>query len=375
MTFKLKEIDKMAIQDKDMKNKINLQGVLMNYRINKDDKAKRMFDREGYFKKGDTYVRYQGYVDVLTDPSNDTYVRVNVDTEHKVYNSGDKKGQATDVTKMMERMASKEIVETYARTKDVTNSLTISVWGREPYHFQFTDNFYFNKEGQLVESIQTNLGFANLTVKDPVAEPTFQNEFIVYGFVNELVDEMDKDDNPTGRVVVNTLVPYAYGRDDNRKVLAFNMPLIAGVCEDEEGEYNLGNMILEEEQNAGVIGYSWQLNGMIRGWSEQQETVTDDSKPTRRLGRKATVETTPNRHNSELVLLGVDILGEDGDLYDEGDIEDAVKARQIMVENKRLKAEEKSSQSQEGAPKSRGIGGRSGGASTGSTGRSTRRGW
>mgnify|MGYP007057721979 CR=1 FL=1 len=44
----------MGIQDRDMKNKIELSGILMAYNIKKDDKAKRLFDGGDRFKKGDT---------------------------------------------------------------------------------------------------------------------------------------------------------------------------------------------------------------------------------------------------------------------------------------------------------------------------------
>ena len=135
----------MGIQDRDMKNKIELSGILMAYNIKKDDKAKRMFAREGHFEVGDTYVRYTGFVDVLTDLDTNNYVRVNVDTEYKTYQSGASKGQPTAMTDLMEDLSAKK-VDSYNKTKDVSATPTISVWGREPYHFQFSDNFYF-KDG------------------------------------------------------------------------------------------------------------------------------------------------------------------------------------------------------------------------------------
>ncbi len=359
----------MGIQDKDMKNKIELSGVLMAYSIKKDDKAKRMFSREGHFEVGDTYTRYSGFVDVLTNLETGNYVRVNIDTEYKTYQSGASKGQATAMTDLMEDLSAKK-VDSYNKTKDVSATPTISIWGREPYHFQFTDNFYF-KDGNLVESIQTNLGFANLTLGDPVKEPQFKNIFAVHGVVSDIRDEMDKDDNPTGRTIVEAYVPYSTGRDDSKKVLAFKIPLIATDCVDEEGEYNMGDIIQEEEQDAGVIGYSVVLVGSIRSWQEGA-SQTPKREGGRRGRGKAFVETTQTRHFSELMLEGYDFLGEDGDLFDEEDIEDAIKARQIQVENKRKKAEEKASGASIEKPRM-GRGGASSSSEGGRASGSTRR--
>lgn len=354
----------MGIQDKDMKNKIELSGILMAYNIKKDDKAKRLFAREGHFEVGDTYTRYTGFVDVLTDLDTNNYVRVNVDTEYKTYQSGASKGQPTAMTDLMEDLSAKK-VDSYNKTKDVSATPTISVWGREPYHFQFTDNFYF-KDGNLVESLQTNLGFANLTLGEPTKEPQFKNIFAVHGVVSDIRDEVDKDDNPTGRTIVEAFVPYSTGRDENKKVLAFKIPLVATACVDEEGDYDMGEIIQEEEQDAGVIGYSVMLVGSIRSW--QEGAIQAPSREGGRKGRgKKFVETTQTRHFSELLLEGYDFLGDDGDLFDEEDIEDAIKARQIQVETKRKKAEEKASGASIEKPRM-GRGGASAGASASSTG-------
>ena len=332
----------MGIQDKDMRNQIKLSGVLMAYNIKKDDKAKRMFAREGVFKVGDTYTRYTGFVDVLTDVATGNYVRVNVDTEYKTYKSGANVGQPTAMTDLMEELATKSVAS-YNKTQDVKNTPTISVWGNEPFHFQFTDNFYV-KDGVLVESIQTNLGFANLTVGDPNDNPRFENEFVVHGVVENILDELNKDGDPTGRTLVEAYIPYSTGRDENKKVLAFKMPLIATTCVDDEGEFDMGDIINEEEDEYGVIGYSFALYGKIRSWAESTGVATQQTSSERNRGRRGSkgfASTVQTKHHSELMLIGYDTLGEDADLFDEEDIQDAIKARQIQIENKRKKAEEK----------------------------------
>ena len=132
----------MAFNEKQFKNNINVRGVLFNYSIKKDAEAKRTFDREGFFKKGDKFTEYRGFVDILTNVETGSYVRVNVQSEYKTYNSGANQGKATVLTETLEAMANKEI-ETFRKTGKVEETPTVSVWGREPYNFKFGDNFYF----------------------------------------------------------------------------------------------------------------------------------------------------------------------------------------------------------------------------------------
>ena len=105
----------MAFNEKQFKNNINVRGVLFNYSIKKDAEAKRMFDREGFFKKGDKFTEYRGFVDILTNVETGSYVRVNVQSEYKTYNSGANQGKATALTEALEAMANKEI-ETFRKS-------------------------------------------------------------------------------------------------------------------------------------------------------------------------------------------------------------------------------------------------------------------
>lgn len=372
----------MTIAKENMKNKIEVEGVLMNYSIKKDENAERKFARDGQFKVGDKYTRYSGYVDVLTNPTTGNYVRIDIDTEPKTYKSGANEGKPTALTLLMESLSKKEL-DSYNKTRNVATTPTVSVWGREPFNFKFDDNWYF-KDDVLVETLQTKLGFANLNVGEPVAEPRFKNEFVLYGYVSDIKDELDSKENPTDRVVVNAYVPYISGFGENEKVLAFKAPLIAGVCVDEEGEYDMAQLILEEEQMAGVIGYSWKLTGSIHSWMDVPADMPQETGRKRGVGRQVK-ETVQGRHYSEILLEGIDILGTDGEVFSEEDIEQAVKARQILIETKRKEREEKKANG--GANKGRGIGGRGGnsdatvgrastaGATATTSTRGARRGW
>lgn len=345
----------MAFNEKQLKNIINVRGLVLNYSIKKDTEAKRMFAREGFFKVGDKFTEYRGFVDILTNVETGSYVRVNVQSEYKTYNSGANQGKPSALTETLEAMASKEL-DTYRKTGKVEETPTISVWGREPYNFKFGDNFYF-KDGELVETVTTDLGFANMTVGDPEAEPRFENDFTVHAYVSKLEEETDKDGLPTGRVVVTASVPYVMGRDENKKIVAFNIPLIGGMCEDEEGEYDIAKMLLEEQDEYGVVDYCWELTGRIHSWTDAPVAPVEEAPTRRGGGRKAKVVET-GRHMCEFLLEGYYLLGEDGDAFTQEDMTEAFKARQILVENKRKKAEEKA---QQGSSTKRDLGGRSSG--------------
>lgn len=328
----------MAFNKKDFRNNINVRGILLNYSIRKDTEAKRMYDREGYFKKGDKFTELKGYVDIMTDPVTGNYVRINIQTEPKTYKTGANKGKPTALTLTLEDMANKEL-DTFRKTGKVDETPTVSVWGREPYNFKFGDNFYF-KDGELVETVTTDLGFANLTVGEPEAEPRFENEFVVHAYASKLDEELDKDGLPTGRMIVTASVPYVTGSEENEKVLAFNIPLIGGMCEDEEGEYDVAELLNEEEDDQGFVDFCWELCGSIHSWTDVPVQQSNDVSTRRGRGRKAK-EVATGKHNSELLLEGFYLLGEDGDVFSPDDMLEASKARQILVENKRKKAEEK----------------------------------
>lgn len=372
----------MAFNKKDFRNNINVKGIVYDYLIKKDADAKRMYDSEGRFKKGDKYTSYTGYISVLTSVEPLNYVRINIQTEYKTYQSGANSGKPTALTLALEEMANKTL-ETFRKTGKVDETPIVSVWGREPYNFKFGDNFYFKKDtGEFVETVTTDLGFANLTVGDPEAEPSFENDFTVHAYVSKIEEEVDKNHLPTGRLVLTASVPYTYGREENEKVLAFNIPMIVGMCEDEEGEYDLAQMILEDEEDEGVVDYCWELCGSIYSWMEgKQASATDEVKQQGRRGggRKPKQVQEGGKHMSELRLEGYYLLGEDGEAFSQEDMLEASKARQVLIETKRKKAEESSNEPQTSSK--RDLGGRSSGrggdasASTGGATRRTKRGW
>lgn len=332
----------MAMNIKDFRNEIRLSGAIENYFIQKDPKAKRMFDGGERFKKGDTFTEYKGYIDVRTSPED--VVRIGVQTEWSEYN-----GEPTKVSVALEAMSNNEI-PTYRKTQSLADTPLISFFGRDKQEnpqMKFSDNYYATKEGLMVETIRTDLGFAKFSIKDPSANcdwsdtKEFQNEFIVSGVITDLKDEVVKDEE-TGRVLVKVQVPYTYGSEEKGNLVVRAMPitLVAGMSSDEEGEFDMAELIMEEEEEAGVTDLSWKINGHIHGWTDVPEQPKEDTSGRRRLGRKTVDTQNKGKHVQEFMIDGIDILGEDGELFDLDDLQDAINARRVDMENKAKKKAE-----------------------------------
>lgn len=334
----------MAMNVKDFKNVIKLQGCIEGYYIKKDPKAKRKYDGGDRFKKGDTFTEYTGFIDVRT--SKEDVVRINVQSEWSVYN-----GEPTKVSLALEAMSNNEIL-TYAKTGSLTETPLISFFGKDKQgndQLKFNDNYYPDKTGGMVETIRTDLGYAKFSIKDPSVDgdfsntKEFQNEFIVCGVITDLKEEMVKDEE-TGRVVVKVQVPYAQGSEEKNNLVIRAMPLtlIAGMSSDEEGEFDMAELILDEEDEAGVIDLSWQINGHIHGYTDQPAQPKQEDSGRRRLGRKTVDTNNRGKHIQEFLIDGIDILGEDGEgeLFSKEDLKDAINARRVDMENKKKKAQE-----------------------------------
>ena len=333
----------MAMNVKDFKNVIQLSGAVENYFISKDPKAKRLFDGGDRFKKGDTYTSYTGYIDVRTSP--DDIVRVNIQSEFTLKKDGDPTAQ----TEALEAMSNKEVPK-FKTTNNLLETPLISFFGdyQGVPSFKFNDNYYVAKDGSVVEGIRVDLGFAKLSLKEPSKTgdysdgKEFKNVFVVSGVITKIDEELVKDEE-TGRVKVKVQVPYSYGSEErnNFVVRAMPMDLIAGMSSDDEGEFDMAELIVEEDEENGVVDFSWEINGHIHGFVETTESAKPTETGGRRLGRgRQTINTNvKSTYKQEFMIDGIDILGEDGDLFDLDDLREAVNARLVDIENKKKKAE------------------------------------
>ena len=191
----------MAINVKNLLNNGEFRGVLQGYKIEKET-VKAPYTKEGQFNVGDDVVQYRGYVSILTNPETGQFATINVRNLQNFYN-----GELDFTSKALEAMSVEGEVDTYAKTKDITKTPTVTIKG-----VGFTDNFYVDKQGEVKESVNLDLGFGRLYLNDPEEEPKFENSVLVNGMVRDIRPEM-KNDEETGRALVDIYIPYTYGSE------------------------------------------------------------------------------------------------------------------------------------------------------------------
>lgn len=313
----------MEINVKDIQNVVSLQGVVAGYKIERKEAKMAWDDERNGKKKGDPVTQYNGYITVQT--AENQFATVNVRFKNENFFDG----QPDYTTQALEAMANEE-VETFYKTRDLTKTPTISIYRG----VKIVDNYYVSN-GELHESLQVELGFGSVSLREPQEEPKLANSFNVNGVVADIQPEI-KNDEETGRAVVKVIVPYTYGSKDNQVIRAMTFNMVAGVCVDEEGEYDLGQMLLDDADD--VIGYSWQFIGELNGYYLEQEKPQEEG-PRRGYGKRVPVQTNRQRV-SEYLLTGLDIL-QDGDAFSEEDISAARQAREMHIAEMYKKDEEK----------------------------------
>lgn len=321
----------MSIDVKNIVNTVSLSGVVAGYKIEKREGKMMWDDERNGRKKGDPVTQYVGYVTVQTGENE--FATVNVQNIENFYN-----GEPDFTSQALEQMANEQ-VDTFYKTKDLTQTPTISIYGG----VKINDNYYVTN-GELHESLRVDLGFGRISLKEPSEEPRFNNNFGVNAIVEDVVPEL-KNDEETGRAIVHLIVPYTYGSKANQVVRAMKMQVVAGVCVDEEGEYDLGAMILEEPDD--LIGYSWEIEGRLHGYFEESEPQQEEPSEGRRgFGRQRKTTQTNRKRVSEYLLTGIYLL-QDGDAFEEEDIREARQERERHIAELHKKDEEKQQQPQQ----------------------------
>lgn len=338
----------MSINTKELVNVIELKGVVAGYKIEARDSVMYWDDERQGLKKGDKVVQYNGYVIVQTGENQ--FATLNVQRNKQFYN-----GDLDATSKALEAMANEE-VETYRKTRDFTKTPTIRIRGGA----RLNDNYYV-KDGEVHGGLRAELGFGYITLGDPVDEPEFENvlnlSVLVTDIKEEVIKKADKDDEETGRAVVEVVLPYTYGSEKKgtQVIRAIKMNFVAGSYVDEEGEFNLGADLLEYGADE-ILDCSCLFIGELNSYyvDDEPAEVVEDNKPRRGFGKSARrVTNTKRTTKSEFLLTGVDVIG-DGDAFPEEDIRDALQARNKDIEEKKRNEEEKVKKEESGVARGRG---------------------
>ena len=328
----------MSIDVKNIVNNVSLKGVVAGYKIEKRESKMMWDDERNGRKKGETVTQYVGYVTVQTGENE--FATVNVQNIENFYN-----GERDFTSQALELMANEQ-VDTFYKTKDLAQAPTISIYGG----VKINDNYYVSN-GELHESLRVDLGFGRISLKEPQENPVFENVFSVNAIVEDVVPEL-KNDEETGRAIVHLVVPYTYGSKANQVVRAMKMQVVAGVCVDEEGEYDLGKMILDEPNE--LIGASWEIEGSLHNYYEVAEAPQQEETSSRfGFGRQRKTTPTSRKRISEYALTGIYLL-QDGYAFEEEDIQEARQERERHIVELRKRDEEKQQTAQEPQQKATG---------------------
>lgn len=329
------------INANNIKTETTFRGVLQGFKVEKKT-VKAPYRKEGQFEKGDDVVQYNGWISVLTNPTTGQFATVNVRALQNTYN-----GELDYTSQALEDLSVEGAVDTYAKTKDLSKTPTVTI-----KNASFGDNFYVNQQGEVKESVTLDLGFGRLYLNDPEEEPKFENSVIVYGMVKDIRTEVDKEGEETGRALVDVYVPYTYGSKDNQVIRAYKTTFVAGFLEGEteEDDYDLGADLLDYADD--IIEDSWKFGIEINNYYVEKEAPKTETEGGKRFGRQVreTVQTNRER-KSEFLLTGIDQLMTP---FDEEDIKDALKMREVAIEEAKKRAEEKGNATATSKP-SRGI--------------------
>ena len=291
-------------------NKIEVTGVVKEHKLN-----------SGKTKDGDKYIN--GSLVIKAGEFTEITVKVMVSEKNskgkvkKAYENLEKilKGEVKTMTEVSEEEAAK-----------------VRLWGNDGFTPQFREEIYKPENAtEVVTKIGIDLGFGNITLDNNVNSEDYKATFDVEMFVVSVEEELNKNDEETGRVIIKGWVP-VYGGS------VIPLEIKAGIVEDEDGEFDFAedirsNIDLESTLNFwGNIDYKAIIEKTSKGGS---------------LGKAKIEEKRTYIH--DLVAIGGDLIeGEN-----EYDIED-IKQATIERENKKQEEQDKAENSDKGSKKGSG---------------------
>lgn len=183
---------------------------------------------------------------------------------------------------------------------------------------QFKEDIFKPKGTEEVKTkLTVDLGFGNVSVDNSIKAENYKAEFEVELFVTSVKEEM-KQDEATGRVIVNGWTPLYGGK-------VMPMEVIAGTIIDDEGEeYDFGDDILSQVEEGMTINVWGEIN---------YKTIITKTTKGGGLG-KAKVEEHRDYVN-DLIMVGATIQEDEEQELDMELIKKAIIERDIEIENVR----------------------------------------
>ena len=203
-------------------------------------------------------------------------------------------------------------------------AVKVRLWGNDGFTPQFREEMYKPENAtEVVARVGVDLGFGNITIDNNIEPEDYKATFDVEVFVESVEEELDKNDEETGRVIVKGWCP-VYGGS------VIPLEIKVGVVNDEEGEYDFAEDIRDNVDPDTTVNF----------WGDiDYRTIIEKISKGGGLGRAKIEEKRTYVH--DLMAIGADFI--EGD--DEYDI-DTIKLARNVREEKKQEVENKAEESE-----------------------------
>lgn len=213
----------------------------------------------------------------------------------------------------------KGTVKTMAEAPE-EEAVKVRLWGNDGFTPQFKEEIYKPENAtDVVTRVGVELGFGNLTIDEKIKPENYEAKFDVEMFVESVEEELDKNEEETGRVIVKGWCP-VYGGS------VIPLEIKVGVVVDDDGEFDFAEDIRNSVDPETTVNF----------WGDIDfKAIVEKTSKGGAIGKAKVDKKTTYIH--DLVAIGADFIeGEN-----EYEIEDIQQAR-VERENKKQEVKDKS---------------------------------
>ena len=198
-------------------------------------------------------------------------------------------------------------------------AVKVRLWGNEGFTPQFREEMYKPENAvEVITRVNVDLGFGNVTIDNSITPEDYKATFDVEVFVESVQEEIGKNDEETGRVIIKGWCP-VYGGS------VIPLEIKAGIVTDDEGEYDFAEDIRDSVDPETTINLWGDIDFRV---------IVEKTTKGGGIGRAKVEEKRTYVH--DLVAVGADFVEGDG----EYDI-DLIKAARNVREEKKQEVENK----------------------------------
>lgn len=169
-------------------------------------------------------------------------------------NEETKSGKTSKIYETLKGFIDKEYKTMANCESDEDTPAKVRVYGNNNFTPHFTDNMFKDQNsGQVIQKMRLDLGFGTIYIDDNVKKEDYKATFDVEMCIQSIKEE-EKDDELTGRVIVNGYLPMYDGS-------IMPMKILAGKITDDNGEeIDFGQDLLDAVEEGMTIEIWGDLN-------------------------------------------------------------------------------------------------------------------